>query len=301
MTAGTLNSQAQEQLGRVFHLLVGLFDLAIPGHGRILPDLAGGRQHLRARTGRRACWHTSCRGSSRGTRTCRGRRSDRDACCAESSSTCWRSSRHNRCRPAACRSTCRASAGRRRPGTARVSAGVGKRPAMSIAVRRRKVESSHTAEGGSPNVFSFLKDQVVDEVLRRGQAVDRGAQRHVGAKHADLPLVAGHDRHVAGERQRLDQPGRADFGHFGVVRLELGRAGHVFGRTVRIVGHGQYLLLALLAHRALGGKHVDLRHRRRRRRRRRACPAESSAASADKRANPAPDACRRRAGQRRSV
>ncbi len=83
-----------------------------------------------------------------------------------------------------------------------------------------------------------------------------------GPEHAHLSLVAGHDGHVAGQRQRLDQTRAADFGHFHVVGLVLGRAGDVFGRAVRIVGHDQDLLLRLFAQRPLRRKHLDPLDRR---------------------------------------
>ena len=46
MTMGALNSHAEEQLGRVFHLLRRLGRLAIPGDRRIFADLARGRQNF---------------------------------------------------------------------------------------------------------------------------------------------------------------------------------------------------------------------------------------------------------------
>ncbi len=156
MAAGTLNPQAEEQLGRVFDLLVDVLHLAIPGDRRVLADLAGGGQQCRGRTGRRAC--SSCRLCANPVVESVGAAhvvAVLPACCAGSRSTCWRSSRHSRCCRAARRPARRAWSGLCRPGTARVSSGVGSRPAMSIAARRRNVASSHTADGGTPSVLSL--------------------------------------------------------------------------------------------------------------------------------------------------
>jgi hypothetical protein len=41
-----LQPQSEEQLRRILHLLVGIGHLAIPDHGRVLPDLAGRREDV---------------------------------------------------------------------------------------------------------------------------------------------------------------------------------------------------------------------------------------------------------------
>src|SRR5258707_920494 len=46
MTLGALESQAQEKLGRVFELRIRIVDLPIPGHRRILTQIAGCRDNL---------------------------------------------------------------------------------------------------------------------------------------------------------------------------------------------------------------------------------------------------------------
>ena len=42
MTLRTLHAGAEEELGDVLHLLLHLFDLTIPGNGRILIKITGG-------------------------------------------------------------------------------------------------------------------------------------------------------------------------------------------------------------------------------------------------------------------
>ena len=51
VAAGTLQPQAEEQLRRILHLLVGVGHLAIPDHGRVLPHLAGRREDVADKTG----------------------------------------------------------------------------------------------------------------------------------------------------------------------------------------------------------------------------------------------------------
>src|SRR6266705_4763817 len=46
MALGALESEAQEKLRRVFELRIGIIDLPIPGHWRILTEVAGGRHNL---------------------------------------------------------------------------------------------------------------------------------------------------------------------------------------------------------------------------------------------------------------
>jgi len=48
MALGALEPQAQEKLGCVFELRVGIVDLAIPGNRRILTQIAGCRTISRA-------------------------------------------------------------------------------------------------------------------------------------------------------------------------------------------------------------------------------------------------------------
>ena len=94
---------------------------------------------------------------------------------------------------------CRACSGRCRPGTARSRPSVGSRPAMSSvdAAQERRVVAHRRRRQAER--LQLLEDQLVDEVLRRRQVVDRHAQRNRRAEHADLPLIAGHDRDAAGQ------------------------------------------------------------------------------------------------------
>ena len=90
MAAGTLDSQAQEQLGRVFDLLVAVLHFAIPGHRRVLADFAGRGQQLPhdlvvGNVGVQAVANPvveDARAAGVGSRC--------GACSAESNSTCWR-------------------------------------------------------------------------------------------------------------------------------------------------------------------------------------------------------------------
>ncbi len=256
VAAGALNPQAQEQLGRVFDLLVGLLDLAIPGHRRVLADLARGRQHLAdelvvGHVGVQAVAnpivkHERAAGAGRIL-----------ALVAQ-----------NRV-PLVGEVVGIVGAGQQLvdPLVALLRIGIGqksdcflgRRQAAGDVDARASQEGRIVAQrrGGHAQRLELLEHQVVDEVFGRRQAVDRRAQRHVRPEDANLTLIAGHDRHVAGLIERLDQAGRADLGHLDVVRLELGRAGHVFGCAVGVMGHDQNLLLALLAHRPLGREHVD--------------------------------------------
>ena len=76
---------------------------------------------------------------------------------------------------------------------------------MSTVTRRRNVASSQTVRRRQAERLQLLEDQLVDEVLRRRQIVDRHAERNRRAEHADVPLIAGHDGDAAGQLAGRDQ------------------------------------------------------------------------------------------------
>ena len=68
----------------------------------------------------------------------------------------------------------------------RVSSGVGRRPAISIVTRRRKVASSQTSEGGIPTVFSFLKTRSSIKFLEGGTFSTGAPSGNSGAKNGGI-------------------------------------------------------------------------------------------------------------------
>ena len=110
--------------------------------------------------------------------------------------------------------------------------------------------------------LKLLEHGLVDEILRRRHSIDRRTQRQRGAKHRHLPLIAGHDRHRAGQIAGGHQTGRADFGHLRVVRLEFRHQRDIFDRSVGIMRQANQLLLGGGTERSNRRDHFDARHHR---------------------------------------
>ena len=96
MAAGALNPQPEEELGRVFHLLVDLLHLAIPGDRRILAHFARSGQNVADELIVGLVLVQALANPIVEQIRAVGEALHAAACCGGSRSTCWRSSRRSR-------------------------------------------------------------------------------------------------------------------------------------------------------------------------------------------------------------
>ena len=95
-----------------------------------------------------------------------------------------------------------------------------------------------------------------------GRSLTTAPSGKLARNTADLPLIAGHHGHRAGQVAGLHQAARRDLGHLGVVRLELRHRRDVLRRAVGVVGDHHELLLAARRERARRRQDFDLAHLR---------------------------------------
>ena len=104
--------------------------------------------------------------------------------------------------------------------------------------------------------------QLINERFGWRKVLYRNTQRNGAAEHAHLPVVAGHDRHAAGQLLGRDQAADVDGRHFHVIRVERRAASDIRRAAVRVMGQDDQLLLAIAAQNAFRREHLDARDRR---------------------------------------
>ena len=126
------------------------------------------------------------------------------------------------------------------------------------AAQERRIIANHRRR--HPHGLQFVENEFIDQIFRFRQSCDRRAQRNGGAKHRDSGLVTHHHRDVTRLIEQFHAAGFIGPGHFLVVRLVKRAARHVLGRTVRVTGDHNQLLLAAKRQGAFPGIHFDALH-----------------------------------------
>ena len=260
---GALEAQTEEELRGVFELVLRGLHLAIPSDGRVFGDVAGrGEDFARELVVRFVAREAVANPRVEGERAAHirfGAAVDGGALVAEE-------------RAPEVGEVIRVVAAGQQAVNQHVALGgglVGEEGAGLIGVGQaaREVEREAADEGRVVRDFAgrqsdaleLLEDRFIHEIFGDGQVLHRRAERHGGAEHSDLGLVANHDAHVAGLAGELHEARRFGGGHVLVVRLEERAARHVLDVAVRVARDHRELLLGLRQHRALLRKHFDAR------------------------------------------
>lgn len=256
VTLGALEANAEEELGGVFHLLVELVDLAIPGNRRVVRNVAGSGQNGADKiiVGQ-ILPHAFANPIVEGVGAsffgvARSFVAQQGAPFVGEQRAVARVFKEGvnplgaLVRLVAAEEFFGFPACRQTPGD------VQRRPADEGGV-------ICNLGGRQADGFKFAKGELVDEVIWSWQLADGSAQRHACAKDGDLSLITNHHGDFAWLFAEMKEAVFGDFRHFFDVRLKKSASGNVFPTAVGIVGDNRQLLVASHFHEPLLGEDFD--------------------------------------------
>ena len=261
MALRTLHAGAEEELRHVLHLLLLLFDLSIPRHGRAVIDVACGGDDF--------------------THEAVVRFVVRDAVAdplpEKVGAACI-----NRLRPLIAQQ-CRPLVREELRVVRAVEQAIDERGALVRVLRGHEVlhfacgrQSARDVErdtadesavisdfgGRDADGLQFGENEIVHEVAHRRQTGHRSPQRHRGAERGHFALIPHHHRDIAGQVKELHEACFARVGHRFLIGLIKSTLRHIARRAVGVMcGHFE-LLGTFEWHGELGRLHADAGHLR---------------------------------------